>query len=434
MAKQYLDYDGLLYFWQKLKAYFVPQTRKINNKALSADITLTASDVSALPDSTTIPSPGTGSSYPTMDGTKALGTNAGYARVDHVHPHDTSRVPTSRTVNGHALSANVTVTASDIGVESGAEVNVIETVKVNGTALTVTDKAVDVTVPTKTSDLTNDSNFVSDASYVHTDNNFTTTLKNKLDGIASGAEVNVQADWNVTTTTSDAYIKNKPTIPTLQNVFGIVKVGTTNIEADTTRDTLTLEAGNNVTLTPDATNDKVTISATDTTYSDVVAGGASGLMTGADKTKLDGIEAGAEVNVVDNVTSPTSGGTKVIDIFVGSNIFEAISIDAKGSANGVASLDASGKVPSSQLPSYVDDVVEAYPRSGATELSATWLSTSSGGAALTPETGVIYILMADSASYSANSQFRWSGTTYVKLADGGVSSITNAEIDTIVAS
>ena len=44
-------------------------------------------------------------------------------------------------------------------IEEGAEVNVIETVKVNGTALTPTDKAVDVEVPTKTSDLTNDSGF-----------------------------------------------------------------------------------------------------------------------------------------------------------------------------------------------------------------------------------------------------------------------------------
>ena len=46
-------------------------------------------------------------------------------------------------------------------------------------------------IPTKTSDLTNDSNFIQDSSYVHTDNNFTTTLKNKLDVIASGAQVNV---------------------------------------------------------------------------------------------------------------------------------------------------------------------------------------------------------------------------------------------------
>lgn len=48
-----------------------------------------------------------------------------------------------------------------------------------------------ITVPTKTSDLTNDSNFVSDASYVHTDNNFTSTLKNKLNGVDSNAQVNV---------------------------------------------------------------------------------------------------------------------------------------------------------------------------------------------------------------------------------------------------
>ena len=43
------------------------------------------------------------------------------------------------------------------------------------------------------------------------DNNFTTALKNKLDSIASGAEVNVNADWNATS--GDAQILNKPTIP-----------------------------------------------------------------------------------------------------------------------------------------------------------------------------------------------------------------------------
>lgn len=70
-------------------------------------------------------------------------------------------------------------------------------------------------IPSKTSDLTNDSNFVADASYVHTDNNYTSTEKSKLSGIAAGAEVNVQSDWNQTTTTADDYIKNKPTIPTV---------------------------------------------------------------------------------------------------------------------------------------------------------------------------------------------------------------------------
>ena len=42
-----------------------------------------------------------------------------------------------------------------------------------------------------------------------------TTDKSKLDGIASGAEVNVQSDWNATS--GDAFIQNKPTIPTNNN-------------------------------------------------------------------------------------------------------------------------------------------------------------------------------------------------------------------------
>jgi len=51
------------------------------------------------------------------------------------------------------------------------------------------------------------------------------------------------------------------------HVFSNVKVGSTTVAADTTTDTLELVAGSNVTLTPDATNDKITIAATDTTYS-----------------------------------------------------------------------------------------------------------------------------------------------------------------------
>lgn len=44
-------------------------------------------------------------------------------------------------------------------------------------------------------------------------NDYTTAEKTKLNGIESGAEVNVQSDWNATS--GDAFIKNKPTIPTV---------------------------------------------------------------------------------------------------------------------------------------------------------------------------------------------------------------------------
>jgi hypothetical protein len=91
------------------------------------------------------------------------------------------------------------------GIAAGAQVNVIETVKVSGTALTPSGKAVDVTVPTKTSDLNNDSNFVNQSTMNSalaekvdkvtgkglSTNDYTTTEKNKLSAIEAGATKNV---------------------------------------------------------------------------------------------------------------------------------------------------------------------------------------------------------------------------------------------------
>ena len=54
---------------------------------------------------------------------------------------------------------------------------------------------------------------VQDPNYVHTDNNFTDADWTKLEGIQAGAEVNVQANWNESDSTSDSFIQNKPTIP-----------------------------------------------------------------------------------------------------------------------------------------------------------------------------------------------------------------------------
>lgn len=67
-------------------------------------------------------------------------------------------------VSGKGLSTNDYTSAEKqklSGIASGAQANVIESVKVNGTKLTPNSKAVDVTVPTKTSQLTNDSGYQS---------------------------------------------------------------------------------------------------------------------------------------------------------------------------------------------------------------------------------------------------------------------------------
>lgn len=92
----------------------------------------------------------------------------------------------------------------------------------------------------------------------------------------------------------------------------------------------------------------------------------------------------------------------------------------KGQPNGVATLGADGLVPPGQLPSYVDDVVEAYIV-GSTPLADDWLSLTAGGAALTPEIGKIYIVMTE-GSYQ-NKQYRWGGTVYVLCNPSDVNSV-----------
>ena len=64
--------------------------------------------------------------------------------------------------SGKVLSTNDYTTAEKnklTGIASGAQANVIESVKVNGTKVEPSSKAVDITVPTKMSQLTNDSGF-----------------------------------------------------------------------------------------------------------------------------------------------------------------------------------------------------------------------------------------------------------------------------------
>jgi len=91
-----------------------------------------------------------------------------------------------------------------------------------------------------------------------------------------------------------------------------------------------------------------------------------------------------------------------------------INLTEKGANNGVATLGADGKVPAIQLPSYVDDILETYIVSGATALSSGWLSLTSGGSALTPETGKIYVVL--SSGIYQNRTFRWGGSVYGEVS------------------
>lgn len=99
-------------------------------------------------------------------------------------------------VTGKGLSTN-DFTDADVtklaSIEAGAEANVQSN-------WAETDTSSDAYIQNKPT------NLVQDASYVHTDNNFTTTLKDKLDGIEAGAEVNTidSISVNGTAVTPDA--------------------------------------------------------------------------------------------------------------------------------------------------------------------------------------------------------------------------------------
>lgn len=119
-------------------------------------------------------------------------------------------------------------------------------------------------------------------------------------------------------------------------------------------------------------------------------------MTSSEKTKLSGIESGAQVNKLEVIK--VNGEARPIvnkEVEITIDYGSYIPTTEKGSANGVATLGGDGKVPSSQLPSYVDDVLEfnnksSFPTTG--------------------ESGKIYV------AKDTNLTYRWSGSAYVEIS------------------
>lgn len=98
---------------------------------------------------------------------------------------------------------------------------------------------------------------------------------------------------------------------------------------------------------------------------------------------------------LDNNGNITDSGSKSSDF---------IPATAKGAASGVASLDSNGKIPSSELPSMANDVIEGYYYNGA------FYEEASHTTAITGETGKIYIDLA------TNNTYRYTGSSYATLS------------------
>jgi len=151
--------------------------------------------------------------------------------------------------------------------------------------------------------------------------------------------------------------------------------------------------------------------------------------TTAEKDKLAGIAAGANKTIVDSALSGTSTNpvqnkivnaaldTKVpttrkvngkelsTDVALAAADVGAIPATQKGTAGGVAELDTAGKIPSAQLPSFVDDVIDGYYN------SSKFYSDSGLTKEIAPEAGKIYI------DISSDKTYRWSGSAYRVISE-----------------
>lgn len=85
-----------------------------------------------------------------------------------------------------------------------------------------------------------------------------------------------------------------------------------------------------------------------------------------------------------------------------------IAASEKGAANGVATLDDAGLVPASQLPSFVDDVIEVDSYD---QLPGEENEVAANGA---PSKGKIYVV----AGVEGTKIYRWSGTAYIQIPSG----------------
>lgn len=107
---------------------------------------------------------------------------------------------------------------------------------------------------------------------------------------------------------------------------------------------------------------------------------------------------------VENKSSATIRGEMTSDNVTDALGYTPLDAAKKGAASGVAELDATGKVPSAQLPSYVDDTIEGYLSGGK------FYKESSHTTQITGEAGKIYVEL------STNKTYRWSGSTYVEIS------------------
>lgn len=243
--------------------------------------------------------------------------------------------------------------------------------------------------------------------------------KTKLDGIANGAEVNQNAFSTIQVGNSGEFAfsatskEDKLTITagtgvniTMDREKKVISINAHAHSNKETLDAITADLWTQLTTQSHTHSNKTVLDATTASFTKTLLTKLNGIATGANKTTVDAALSGTSTNPVQNKAVNTALAGK-------------LNASARGAKNGVASLNADGRVPSSQLPSYVDDVIEGY------YYNEKFYQEEAHTTEITGEGGKIYV------DVSTNLSYRYSGSTYVQITSSDMVAITNAEIDAI---
>ena len=274
-------------------------------------------------------------------------------------------------VSGKGLSTNDYTTTEKnklAGIAEGANKTVVDSALSASSTNPVQNKVVNAAI-SSLNELVGDKKISeelarkSDIGHTHDDKYYTESeIDTKLSGKSDSGH------------THSAYVN--------QNAFSKVTVGSTTIEADSATDTLTLVAGSNVTLTPDASGDKITIAATDTVYTH----------------PNSGVTAGTYKSVTVNAQGHVTAGTNPTTLS-GYGITDAAT---KTEVSAINALVGDKKVS--------DQISEALANKSNTDHTHNYAgSSSAGGAANSVKTNLTVKL--NSGSTEGTNLFTYNGST-----------------------
>lgn len=241
-------------------------------------------------------------------------------------------------------------------------------------------------------------------------------------------------------------------LSSVPNSFGEVKVGSDVIEADSGSDRIELVAGDNITITADVTNDKITITAVDTTY-DPATQTTNGLMSAADKVKVDSLDDAAYLGVDDSNNTISSSSTdsklptsKLVYDFVSEAIAASDAMMFKGTIGAAADNPTITSLPTTYKVGWTyrvvtdgtyagkvcevgDLIIALIDRNGSGNLDSDWCvaQTNIDGAITSITAGDGIIITGSGASRAIAAKLRKGSVTLT----AGLTSATAAVTDMV---